>query len=390
MKTMKRTVCLVLVLVTVFSLLVPAASAAAPALRNGSFVRIRHAGSGRYLDVPAEGIGSNGTQLQIWDYAYGNQNQIFRFFQTNNGWEIVSLQSGKCIEVRNSSHDDCAQVAQWSRHSGACARWDIVSNSDGTVSLRNRESGKYLNVCGGGNAPNGTRMIQYHDDKSSAMRFYIEEMTNSDVLSATYKRKITNSNIRWTRYNPVTSNTTNLTKFSRKSGSKFYYPTPGQKVFVSAEYLSPNTVGKLVQKHSYNQSTWNQIKSALAGSMSEDGIAALLKKLDFGDVPGIGYALGILQVLWNSRDEAEWNRFAQTVTYDAQGRCCGMIVYTFYTFSRTSSYGPLNNGTTAWGWRYHITQNTTLEYQRWTGDNFGAVRSRHTANTSGSWYYSFK
>lgn len=390
MKTLKRTLCLLLVVATLASLLAFPASAASGELRNGSFVRIRHAGSGRYLDVPAEGISNNGTQLQIWEYAYGNQNQIFRFYKTNSGWEIVSIQSGKCIEVRNSSHDDCAQVAQWTRHSGACARWDIVYNADGTVSFRNRESGKYLNVCGGGNAPNGTKMIQYHDDKSSAMRFYIEEMGNSDVLSATYKRKISNADIKWTRYNPATSNTTNLTNFSKKVNGKYYYPTPGQKIFVSAEYLSPKTVGKLLEEHSYSQSTWNQIKSALAGEMTADGISALLKKLDFGEVPGIGYALGILQVLWNSRDEAEWNRFAQLVTHDAQGRCCGMIVYTYYTFNRVSYYGPLNDGTTARGWRYHITQSITLEYQRWTGDNFGAVRSRNTANTSGTWYYSFK
>lgn len=144
---------------------------------NGSFVRIRYSVNGRYVDVPAEGISNNGTQLQLWDYAPGNANQVYQLIDTGNGWLIVSLQSGKVIEVRNSSHDDCAQVAQWSKHNLACARWDIVKNNDGSVSFRNRESGKYLNVCGGGNAGNGTKMIQYHDDKSAAMRFYIEPVT---------------------------------------------------------------------------------------------------------------------------------------------------------------------------------------------------------------------
>ena len=390
MKTMKRALCLMLVLVTMLTLLVPSVSAASEAPRNRSFVRIRHAGSGRYLDVPAEAVGSNGTQLQVWDYAYGNQNQIFRMFYTQRGWEIVSVQSGKCIEVRNSSHDDCAQVAQWDRHIGKCARWDIVNNSDGTVSFRNKESGKYLNVCGGGNAPNGTKMIQYHNDGTSAMRFYIEVLDDSDVLSATYKRKIQNSDIKWTRYNPFTSYTYNTTDFSKQSGSSYYYPTVGQKIFVSAEYLSPNTVGKLLEKNAYKQSVWNEIKSALAGDMSEAGIKALLKKLDFGDIPGIGTALGILQIIWNSRNDAEWNRFVQAATHDAQGRCSGVVVYTYYTINKVGSYGPLNNGTTAWGMRYYINQGITLEYMRWTGDNFGAVKSAKTAGTSGTWYYSFK
>ena len=144
---------------------------------SGSFVRIRYSVNGRYVDVPAEGISNNGTQLQLWDYAPGNANQVYQLIDTGNGWLIVSLQSGKVIEVRNSSHDDCAQVAQWSKHNLACARWDIVKNNDGSVSFRNRESGKYLNVCGGGNAGNGTKMIQYHDDKSAAMRFFIEPVT---------------------------------------------------------------------------------------------------------------------------------------------------------------------------------------------------------------------
>lgn len=144
---------------------------------TGSFVRIRYSVNNRYLDVPADGISDNGTQLQIWDYAPGNQNQIFQLTDTGKGWQITSLQSGKVIEVRDSSHDDCAQVAQWDKHDLACARWDIVKNGDGTVSFRNRESGNYLNVSGGGNAGNGTKIIQYHDDKSYAMRFLIEPVT---------------------------------------------------------------------------------------------------------------------------------------------------------------------------------------------------------------------
>lgn len=146
---------------------------------TGSFVRIRYSVNNRYLDVPADGISNNGTQLQIWDYAPGNQNQIFQLTDTGKGWRITSLQSGKVIEVRDSRHDDCAQVAQWDKHDLACARWDIVKNGDGTVSFRNRESGKYLNISGGGNAGNGTKIIQYHDDKSYAMRFLIEPVTIS-------------------------------------------------------------------------------------------------------------------------------------------------------------------------------------------------------------------
>lgn len=141
---------------------------------SGSYVRIRYSANNRYLDIPAEKISENGAQLQLWDYTKGNKNQIYQLVDTGNGWQIISRQSGKIVEVRDSSHDDFAQVAQWDMHSLDCGRWDIVRNNDGTVSFRNRESGKYLNVQGGGDAGNGTKIIQYYDDGTAAMRFYLE------------------------------------------------------------------------------------------------------------------------------------------------------------------------------------------------------------------------
>lgn len=153
---------------------------------NGSYVRIRYAANGKYLDVPSEGVSKNGTQIQLWEYVYRNKNQIFRLVDTGNGWQIVSRQSGKIVEVRDSSHDDLAQVAQWDKHNSACARWDIIQNDDGTVSFRNRESKKYLNVQGGGDAGNGTKIVQYHDDGTVAMRFYIE-VVGKDDANFTYK-----------------------------------------------------------------------------------------------------------------------------------------------------------------------------------------------------------
>lgn len=394
MKTTKRILSLLLVIVSLCSLMVIPTSAASATVsdtpQSGNFVRIRYAANNKYLDVPAEGIANNGTQLQIWDYAYGNQNQIFRMVNTGKGWQIISHQSGKVVEVRNSSHNDCAQVAQWDKHSLSCARWDIVYNGDGTISFRNRESSKFLNVCGGGNAGNGTKLIQYHNDGTVAMKFYIEVMKNNDVLSATYTRKIKNSELRWTQYNPFTSYTSNFSGFQKIVNRKYYHPTVGQKIFVSAEFLSPNTVANLLKEKSYSSSTWKEIGKALAGDLSEECIMKLLKRLDFGDVPGIGTAFGILQILWDSRDNEKWNRFVDTVQFDNRGKACGVIVYTYYTIVRNSSFGPLNNGTTKWGWRYYINRVTSVEYKSWTGDNFGSVKKLPANGTSGSWYYAFK
>ena len=360
-------------------------------LTDKGWVRIRYAGNGRYLDIPSEHFYDNGTQLQVWDYTYGNQNQIFCFYDTGEGWRISSHLTGKVIEVRDSSHDDYAQVAQWESHNLACARWDIIANSDGTVSFKNRESGLYLNVCGGGDAPNGTKIIQYHDDGTIAMKFYLEVMTYGDVLSATYNRSIKNKEVNWTEYNPFTSNIINDTGWQYKNNGKYYYPTPNQYyIFQSAEYLSPKTVENLLRDKAYNASTWDDIKSALSGEMKESAIAELLAQLGFESVPGLGYALGIFQVLWDSQDSKQWNRFVDAAHIDSQGRCSGVIVYTYYNITKNSVWGPLNNATTAWGTTYHIKKVTLAEYKNWTGDNFHEVCDLPVEGCSGKWWLYFK
>lgn len=358
--------------------------------KSGNYVRIRYAGNGRYVDVPAEGIDNNGTQLQLWEFAYGNQNQIFRLIKSGNSWQIISAQSGKVIEVRDSSHDDYAQVAQWEKHSLECAKWDIIKNSDGTVSFRNCESGKYLNVYGGGDASNGTKLIQYHDDGTIAMKFYIDVMGYSDVLAATYESKLTSSSMSWTQYNPVTSYTVNDTGWQIRKDGNSYYPTVGQKIFVSAEYLSPNTVANLLKEKSYSKSIWNQIGDALSGELPEEAISKLLGKLGYDNIPGIGVALGILQAVSDSRDAEKWNRFVDAAKIDAQGRCSGVIIYTYQTIVDVPVRGYANNGTTAIVTWHHIRKTTSAEYASWTGDNFWDVTTLPVSNTSGGWYFSFK
>lgn len=357
---------------------------------DGTYVRIRYVGNSRYVDLPADGITANGTQLQLWDYAYGHQNQVFRLIKSGNYWQIIAWPSGKVIEVRDSSHEDYAAVSQWAAHSLNCAKWSIISNTNGTVSFKNCESGKFLNVSGGGDAQNGTPLIQYHDDGTIAMQFYLEAICLNDVLSATFDRKLTVSSMKWTQFNPVTSYTVNDTGWQIRRNGKLYHPAVGQKVFVSAEYLSPSTVANLIKEKSYSKSTWKEIASALAGDMTEQQIANLLKKLEFGDVPGLGTALGILQVLANSRDAAEWNRFLDATNVDARGHYSGVIVYTYQTIVDVPVRGFANNGTTKIVTWHHIRKSTSVEYGTWTGDNFASVTKLPVENARGSWYFMFK
>ncbi len=353
---------------------------------NGGIARIYYAGNGKCLDTPAEALYDNGTQLQIWDEAEGNQNQLYGFFNTGDGWLIISIVNNKIIEVRDSSHDDYAQVAQWDRHNLACGRWDIIQNEDGTVSFRNKESGLYLNVYGGGNAQNGTRIIQYHDDGTIAMKFYLRFMEYNDVYSATFIRNIQEDEIEWSTSTSHFSIINQTKWFNNKN--KFWYPTPNQGLILSTvEYLSPNTVANLMKEKAYNKSTWNEIKKAVSGETSETVVAALLTKLGFENVPGIGYALGILQTLLESKDREQWNKFLDAVKINGS-EISGVIVYTYYQIGITDLYGPRTNGTTGWGWTHTIVKTTVTKYKTWSGSDFSFELPCDVK--SGKWYISFK
>ena len=364
--------------------------------KDGRYYRIRYAANDRYLDIPSDSYNDNGTQLQVWDYAYGHQNQVFYFKDTGNGWHITAM-NGKIVEVRDSSHDDFASVAQWDYHELKCGLWKIVKNSDGTVSFKNKESGKYLNVEGGGDATNGTRIIQYRNDKTIAMKFYLERLDNEDVLSAFYERKMDKSEIQWTEYNPIVENIRNESPWTYQKDGVNYYPSVGQKIFVSMEFLSPNTAGNMVRERSYDKSLWSQITEAVNGEVSTEVVSQIANNLakEFGierDIPFIGCALSLLKIVSESEDQNRWNRFVNAASLDERGRSAGVIVYTYYEVVDQRRPGPVYNALENDGsdWWHYIRVIPHVEYKSWSGDNFGDVSGTPVNVVGGKWAYAFK
>ena len=251
MKSVKRVASLFMAVAMFVVLCCPAqAKTTVQSPTSGRYYRISYAKNGRYLDIPSEGYKNNGTQLQIWDYAKQHQNQVFRLDFTASGWHIVS-QEGRYVTVQNAGHDNYTPVVQEAPMEGLkCALWNVRQNADGTVSFKNVESGKYLNVRGGGDAQNGTKIIQYKDDDTIAMRFYLEEMSDSDIVSAKFTRNVLNSELSWTLASTYNIEITNKTGWSKWVGNYRYYPTPRQKLLYSVEFLSPDTVAEMVWLHS--------------------------------------------------------------------------------------------------------------------------------------------
>lgn len=348
---------------------------------DSRFVRILYAiNPAKCVDVPAEGILTNGMQLQLWDRYYGNQNQIYVMEKTGFGWTIKNYASQKFVEVRNS-YQNGAQVAQWDPHDSACARWDILANMDGSVSFRNRESGKYLNLCGGGIGKNGQKFIQYFDDNSESMRFKIVVMGMEDVHYAVYERDITNSDINWTRKDPK-GLFYNGTEWNREG----YYPTFDQRVLVSVEFLDPTTVTKMLKNYAYSPTLRDQIEAIVNGEASEEAISYVLKQLGL-DIPVVGTAMGVLQAVLNLQDDEERNRFVDAVSTDNPRERSGVIIYTYKTVYK-SLFGVKVNG--KWKPCWGAKTKTEVEYGSWTGTNFSDVYNLRLNGTTGTWHFSFK
>lgn len=300
---------------------------------NTCAYRIQHVGSGKYLDV-TDGSTKNGARLQIWTGFYGNQNQFFRFEKVGNYWKIIPLHSEKCIEVRNSSKDNYAHVSQWKYGGISCQQWKLISNSDGTVSFQNRNSGKYLDVYGNGTA-NGTKIIQYSRNNTNAQRFRLYGCTSNDILSASWVRDFSKSPIQWTNFNPkyFVNETTYFQSRPGYSASKYsgwfpknsLYTRQNVRILVRVDYIDSTTVWNMIRKKSLYPSFRSSIVDLLKGETTEEAASYLLGRIGI-NVPVIGIPIGVLQIISESSQKANWNKFANTAV---QGK--GMVVYTYAT-----------------------------------------------------------
>ena len=112
-----------------------------------SVVRIVSVQSGKVLDV-AGGSSADGALVQQWGYA-GGDNQKWRMHDTGSGvFALVNVRSGKCLDVTALSHDDGARIEQWSCNGGENQAFTLRPAGDGSFDLVGAGSGKCVDVAG--------------------------------------------------------------------------------------------------------------------------------------------------------------------------------------------------------------------------------------------------
>ncbi|MGW8779473.1 RICIN domain-containing protein [Streptomyces sp. NPDC055796] len=135
-------------------------SQAATVVDGDAYYRLVSVRSGKALDVNAFST-ADGTRIQQWT-DHNTANQQWKLRPTGNGYyELVNRHSGKVLGMAGDSTAQAAAAEQQTDSSSASQEWriDDVSGSD-TVVLTSRRNGQVLDVSGGSTA-DGAAVIQY-------------------------------------------------------------------------------------------------------------------------------------------------------------------------------------------------------------------------------------
>lgn len=145
------------------------AAVPAPSIDTGRLYRIVSVHSGKALDV-AGASRDDGAIIHQWQYA-GGANQQWRLEVTGDGYyRIISVHSGKCLDIAGASTRDGEAVIQSSCHDGDNQRWRLISAGSGVV-IQARHSAKVLDVVDWG-TNNGAKIAQWtrHDGANQQWR----------------------------------------------------------------------------------------------------------------------------------------------------------------------------------------------------------------------------
>lgn len=138
---------------------------------GGVTYRIISVASGKAVEV-AGLSGENGAKVQQWSYV-GGKNQQWKMVTSGGGVQIVNVNSGKCLDVDGASADDGVGLQQWSCAGSKNQQWTLDQLSDGAYSIVAVSSGKCLDTPAG-IADDGLALQQYSCWNTSNQRYRIE------------------------------------------------------------------------------------------------------------------------------------------------------------------------------------------------------------------------
>ncbi|MGW8397156.1 RICIN domain-containing protein [Streptomyces lydicus] len=102
-------------------------------------------------------------------------------------YRLVSVRSGKALEVNAFSTADGTRIQQWTEQGTANQEWKLRPTGDGYYELVNRNSGKVLGIAGNSTAE-GAVAEQQTDRSSPSQEWKIKEVGGSGAVTFTSRR----------------------------------------------------------------------------------------------------------------------------------------------------------------------------------------------------------
>ncbi|WDF42852.1 RICIN domain-containing protein [Streptomyces sp. T12] len=102
-------------------------------------------------------------------------------------YRLVSVRSGKVLDVNAFSTADGTCIQQWTDQNTANQQWKLKSTGDGYYELVNRNSGKVLGIAGNSSAQ-GAAAEQQTDSSATSQEWKINDVSGSDAVTFTSRR----------------------------------------------------------------------------------------------------------------------------------------------------------------------------------------------------------
>ncbi|MER5978549.1 RICIN domain-containing protein [Streptomyces sp. NPDC001857] len=102
-------------------------------------------------------------------------------------YRLVSVRSGKVLDVNGFSTADGTRIQQWTDQNTANQQWRLKPTGDGSYELVNRNSGKVLGIAGNSTAETAVAE-QQTDSSATSQEWRIEEVSGSDAVTFVSRR----------------------------------------------------------------------------------------------------------------------------------------------------------------------------------------------------------
>ncbi|OKI64803.1 RICIN domain-containing protein [Streptomyces sp. MJM1172] len=102
-------------------------------------------------------------------------------------YRLVSVRSGKVLDVNAFSTADGTRIQQWTDQNTANQQWKLKPTGDGYYELVNRNSGKVLGIAGNSTAQ-AAAAEQQTDSSSTSQEWRIDEVSGSDAVTFTSRQ----------------------------------------------------------------------------------------------------------------------------------------------------------------------------------------------------------